>query len=116
MFDYFIILLITVGYLGLSYITIRQVRKWTKSTSNYCREIIISLSYTLFFGIGLVASGGGPGFGFPCPILLAGALGIIFEIPFEQFLKGVIYSFIFWWVLILLISLIRNKLRTKSTK
>lgn len=75
---------------------------------------MISFSYALFFGIGMVASGGDPGFGFPCPILLAGAFGVIFEIPFEQFLKGVIYTLIFWWVLILIIILIRNKINTQT--
>ena len=116
MFDYFIVFLVFGGYIYLSYISIKYTRKWTRSINNYWRLLITSFAYALFFGIGIVASGGEPGFGFPCPIILAGTAGLFFGIPFRQFLYGVIYSFLFWWALIFLISIIRNKIKIKTTK
>ena len=109
MVNYIILFLIIGGYIGLSYITTRLIRKWTRNTSRCVRLASISFSYALFFGIGIIASGGDPGFGFPCPVIVAGILGIIAWIPFDIYLSGVILPLTFWWILIFIIMLFKSR-------
>ncbi len=76
-----IAILISLGYFILSYFAIKLLIKRTKNLPHNLRLIITSAAYSFIFGIGIIGSGGEPGFAFPFLISIASIVGIIYWIP-----------------------------------
>jgi len=64
------ILLIAVAYFTACFFVIRIIKKSIGHINSYLQIVILSFFYALFYGVGIVASGGDPGFGFPAPNLM----------------------------------------------
>ncbi|WP_375730268.1 hypothetical protein [Saccharicrinis sp. FJH62] len=98
-------------YIVIGYFGIRLISKWISNLNVYIRLLIVSFCYALVWGIGIAASGGDPGFGFPVPNILA--IGLMISIGFYYgALKGLIILS-FWWILIFTIMLIRHLTKQK---
>ncbi len=95
--DDVIVIGIIIAYFALGYFICRLVDKLTSRLNKYLQFLILSVFYTLFFGIGISGSGGNPGFAFPSPILVAIILGLWKWIPTNLFVNGVIIPFFIWW-------------------
>jgi hypothetical protein len=102
-----------MGYTFVGYFVTRFTIKLTISFNPYLRLLIRSFVYALIWGIGIAASGGDPGFGFPVPNVVA----IILMISIG-FYKGVLNGFIFlgfWWIIISFVMLIRVIIQRRKT-
>ena len=89
----------------------KLVRKKTQHLKPIIRVILLSLLLTITFGIGIIASGGNPGFGFPAPIILA----ILFTNP-DLIVFSAIVPFFVWWAFFFIVELLRLLIqRHKST-
>jgi hypothetical protein len=98
-------------YIVIGYFGIRLVSKWISNLNVYIRMLIVSFCYALFWGIGISASGGDPGFALPAPNIIA--IGLMISIGFYY---GVIEGLIilgFWWILIFTIMFIRHLIKKK---
>ncbi|HYV95694.1 MAG TPA: hypothetical protein VE978_28240 [Chitinophagales bacterium] len=102
------------GYIGMGYFITRLIRKWVIVKNQYLKLAIMSCSYALIFGVGIIGSGGDPGFAFPCPVVVAALWGIWDWIPTRFFVTGVIIPFVFWWVVIFAVMIVRLKLKQRS--
>lgn len=117
-FEYLIGFLIVFGYILLTYFITGKIRKYTLRLDAYTRINILSLTYTLLFGIGALTSGGGdPGFAIPSPLILV----IMFAV-WDWFPNGILsvftilIPFLFWWTIVTTTMLIKLNIKRKSTE
>jgi len=113
MWDTIQIILLVIGYTFVGYFLTKFTIKLTISFNPYLRLLIRSFIYALIWGIGIAASGGDPGFGFPVPNIVAIILMI-----FIGFYNGIITGLIFlgfWWIIISIIMLIRLIIQRRKT-
>jgi hypothetical protein len=110
------ILIIIVVHFVIGYFLTKFLRKQTTQIKNWLRLLILSFSYAIIFGIGIVGSGGDPGFAFPCPIFLTGLIYISDWISTRIFINGFLIPLVFWWTLIFLVMFIRDILKNKEMK
>jgi hypothetical protein len=111
MWDILQIIFGLVIYIVIGYFSIRLISKYISKLNVYVKLIIISFCYALFWGIGIAASGGDPGFGFPAPNIIA--IGLMSSIGFYYgAINGLIILF-FWWILIFMIMLIYHFVKKK---
>jgi hypothetical protein len=101
-----IFFLILIIYIVISYYLTRFIARKLISINPIIRIVILSFFYALFFGIGIVAGGGDPGFGFPVPNLAV----IFIDAFFENFSIGTLrvdlVITLFWWIIIFLVMII----------
>lgn len=100
-----------IGYIGIGYFIPKLIRKRIINMNQFLKMAILSFTYALIFGIGLIGGGGYPGFALPCPVIVSALFDILDWIPFMIFINGVIIPLAFWWILILVIMLIRHKIK-----
>jgi hypothetical protein len=107
-----LIILGLIIFFVLSYFLVRFVSRQTHHLNNYLRLSIVSFLYALFFGIGLAASGGEPGFALPAPNLVA-ILLMLSDGLYNSVISGLIIL-LFWWTFILLFMLARHLIRKRK--
>lgn len=114
MLDYIIGFQVIVVYIGICYVIIRQIRKWTNTMNRLPKLALRSFIYALLFGLGAFGGGGEPGFAFPCPVIVVGIFDIIKLMPLKIVVNGSIIPLAFWWIVFFIIMLIRAKTKKKS--
>lgn len=113
--DILIYIVIVISYyLGLYYLT-KYISNFLTPLSKYLRVTILSFIYALLFGVGFLGSGGDPGFATPFPIILAGLYYVWKWSPWDLFINGVILPFLFWWLTIFIIIIIKYNLNNKNS-
>ena len=114
MLDFILMVAIIAGYIGCGYFLTKYVRKWTANMNPYIRLVVLSFSYALIFGLGILSSGrGDPGFAFPFPIILTGILELLNWEETMIYLRSVIIPLFFLWALILVVMLIIDMVNRK---
>jgi hypothetical protein len=103
----FVFVIFIIGYFTGGYYLTKFIRYFLKPFNKYFSLTILSFSYALFFGLGILGSGGDPGFAFPFPIVWAGLVYIWEWSKWTFFINGVMIPFLLWWVLIFVIMVIR---------
>lgn len=96
------ILLAAIVYFTICFFTVKIIKKHIRGFNSYLRIVTVSFFYALFFGFGIVASGGDPGFGFPAPNLIS--LILMWSFIVNGNLID-IYILVSWWILFFLIML-----------
>ena len=91
-----ILLLVADAAVGATALWLLRGR--TGGLHTVARTALLAATASLFFGVGILASGGEPGFAFPMPIAVAAAWGVYAWIPETGFLMGVVLPFFFWTV------------------
>ena len=91
----------------------RFIRQILKPFNKYLSLAVLSFAYALFFGLGILGSGGDPGFAFPFPILWTGLIYVWEWSPWLLFINGVMIPLIFWWVLIFVVMIIKLYLKVR---
>ncbi len=94
-------------FVGGYYLT-KYIRLALIPFNKYFKLCLLSLSYALLFGIGTLGSGGDPGFALPFPIIWSGLIYVWEWSEWKLFINGVIIPFLFWWILIFVIMIIRH--------
>lgn len=105
-----LILLLGV-YVLISYLFIRFVFKKTINLNPYLRLLLLSFLYALFWGIGIAANGGDPGFALPAPNIWA-----IILMYNDKLYRGVKFGLLvlgLWWAIIFIIMLIIYLIKRK---
>ena len=115
--DYISTLLVIAAYIVLSYQAIKLVRKHSAHRGTYFRMLVHSFAYALFWGIGIAATGGDPGFALPMPNIVALVL-----MAGLKLYRGVLIGLgvlCIWWVIIfswmLFNELLEKNRRRKSS-
>ncbi len=115
MLEFYIVGSILIGfYISMFILIIDGIRSKIKIKNIRIRQILISFLYTLVFGLGVLASGGDPGFAMPLPLIIAIPVVIIMKSPY--YFKDVIIPFAFWWILIFLIMIIRTHFKRSKVR
>ena len=99
-------------YIVIGYFAIRLISKCISNLNFYIRLLIVSFCYALFWGIGIAASGGDPGFGIPAPNIIA--IGLMISIGFYYGVMEGLIILLFWWILIFMIMFIRHLIKKKQ--
>ena len=116
MFDYISGIAIVLVYILIGYYIMRFIRSQTTQMKLYPRLLLLSFFCTLIFGIGIVGSGGDPGFAFPCPIIVTGIIYILNWVETKIFINGFIIPLAFWWTIIFIVMLTKNKIKAKMQR
>lgn len=106
MWDLILLLFIIGGYVALTYFLIIQLAKHSLGWHPYVRLLTLSFVYALLWGIGIAATGGDPGFGFPAPNVLA--IAFMINIGYVQGIATGLYILGFWWIIILAFMVLRK--------
>lgn len=116
MIEFWIGFIIVIGfYITVSILIVNGIRSRLSTRNRIIRLILISLLYTLLFGIGIVGyDGGEPGFALPVPVFLA-IIGV-FITKTQHYYKAAIIPLAFWWVLIFTIMLIKLHVQQNKLK
>lgn len=112
----FIFIIVAVAYIIGTYYLIRFIRIRLRAINRYLGVVILSFVYALFFGLGILGSGGDPGFALPFPITLTALIYVWDWVPWTHFINGVIIPLTFWWFLFLLMMMIRQFIAARRTK
>ena len=92
------IILFFIFYGLLCFFVIKLTHRVTVDKNIFFKSLIRSFIWALFLGVGIMASGGEPGFALPAPNLIA-----IIVMLIDRLYQGVISGLIilaFWWVVI----------------
>src|SRR6187455_654777 len=109
MLDIIIFLVVTAGYiLGGIYLA-RFIKRQIIPIDSHAKSLGLSFFYATYFGFGVVGGAGDPGFAHPFPILIAAFFYIWIDLEIMFFIKGVLVPLLFWWGLIFIVMLIRDK-------
>jgi hypothetical protein len=103
-----------MGYIMCGYYLVKFIRKQLISLNPYIQLIVLAFFYAIIFGIGIAGGGGEPGFAFPVPVILAGILQISIWALVRIFINGVIIPLFFWWIVIFIVMLIRDKIKRRK--
>ncbi|KAA3622893.1 MAG: hypothetical protein DWQ02_25430 [Bacteroidetes bacterium] len=90
--------LVINGYLILVFLIIKLVKARLANGHPLVRIISLSFIYALFLGVGIVGSGGDPGFGFPAPNIVAIILMLTIGY-FNGVINGIVLIIIWWGIL-----------------
>lgn len=106
---FYIILVFVIGaYILIGYAVVKILPKQTIQLHACTRLALNSFCYAAVFGIGIAASGGDPGIGFPLPVILA------FFFTNTSIIHSVVIPMLFWWGIIFLIMFVIHLLKRKT--
>jgi len=114
MWDIVQILFFISIYISIGYLIIRYIKKKIGEFNPYLQIGIKSILYALFWGIGIFATGGDPGFGFPAPNIVAIILLVI--IGNIQGIISAIVILCFWWIIFLTTMFLKKLIKERKTK
>ncbi len=110
-----IFLLVIVAYILAAYYTIRFISKRTAHFKLFPQIVIRSFFFSLLFGIGILASGGDPGFGFPVPNLIVIIMSIYFDYTYDyNRIIGDIFFILLWWILAFIFMMVKSYLNNQN--
>ena len=112
MWEILLIFFAPIVYIAIGYFSVELISKHISKFNIYSRLIIISFCYALFWGIGISATGGDPGFGFPAPNIIA--IGLMIRIGYYSGAVDGLIILAFWWILIFVIMYIRHLIKMKK--
>jgi len=97
--DYISIALVCLLYALFCYFVIKYARRELDRHPNAKRLTLLSLLYSLLFGLSIFGSGGEPGFALPATNLIAFVLFIVYsgKLFVLEFIIGTTF---FWWFFI----------------
>src|SRR5688572_14447215 len=113
MLDFLLVPALLLGYVLIGYGLIRFIRIKTRLFMPIPRLLLISLLYALIFGVGILGSGGDPGFAFPFPLLLTGTLYILEWRETILFVNGFLIPLALWWSILFVLMLVNHFIRKK---
>lgn len=113
MWDTLQFILLLTAYIATSYFIIWVVKKYTTNTNKYIRMLCLSFVYALFWGLGIAASGGDPGFALPAPNIVA--LALMASIEFYQGILTGLIILGFWWTIIFVVMFFRQMMINRKT-
>lgn len=111
-----IFIILAAGYFIGAYYLTRFVRNRLSGVNKYLAVATNSFLYAVLFGLGILASGGDPGFAMPFPITWTALIYVWDWVPWNRFINGVIIPLIFWWFLFLVVMMIHQYIADRRTK
>ena len=105
-------LILFILYVAVSYLIIILVKNYTENINKHLRLLILSFIYASFWGIGIAANGGDPGFALPAPNIVA--LGLMAS---DGLYRGVLSGLIilgFWWIIIIIVMYLKQAKKTDT--
>ena len=105
-------LILFILYVAVSYLIIILVKNYTENINKHLRLLILSFIYASFWGIGIAANGGDPGFALPAPNIVA--LGLMAS---DGLYRGVLSGLIilgFWGIIIIIVMYLKQAKKTDT--